>query len=228
MVASPKSGNGDRTSKKYRVILADDHVLVRHGIRRILEENLNLEIKGEVGDGLELLSLLNKLNADLVILDVSMPNLRGIEAISEIRHIQPNIKVLILTMHNEEEYLYQAVSAGADGYLLKEDAEKELFSAIETIHSGRVYISPNLADQSMQNWVRMRRGEDPTYHAQPLTVREREILKLIAEGKSNKEIGDLLCISVRTVERHRANMMSKLNIRKTAELVQYALKKHYV
>ena len=228
MVASPKSGNGDRTSKKYRVILADDHVLVRHGIRRILEENLNLEIKGEVGDGLELLSLLNKLNADLVILDVSMPNLRGIEAISEIRHIQPNIKVLILTMHNEEEYLYQAVSAGADGYLLKEDAEKELFSAIETIHNGRVYISPNLADQSMQNWVRMRRGEDPTYHAQPLTVREREILKLIAEGKSNKEIGDLLCISVRTVERHRANMMSKLNIRKTAELVQYALKKHYV
>ena len=228
MVASPKSGNGDRTSKKYRVILADDHVLVRHGIRRILEENLNLEIKGEVGDGLELLSLLNKLNADLVILDVSMPNLRGIEAISEIRHIQPNIKVLIFTMHNEEEYLYQAVSAGADGYLLKEDAEKELFSAIEMIHSGRVYISPNLADQSMQNWVRMRRGEDPTYHAQPLTVREREILKLIAEGKSNKEIGDLLCISVRTVERHRANMMSKLNIRKTAELVQYALKKHYV
>jgi len=228
MVPSPKSGNGGRLNKRYRVILADDHVLVRHGLKRILEENENLEINGEVGDGLELLSLLNKVNPDMVILDVSMPNLRGIEAIPEIHRVQPNVKVLILTMHNEEEYLYQAISAGADGYLLKEDAEKELFSAIENIRNGRVYVSPGLADQSMQNWVRMRRGEDSTYDPQLLTVRQREILKLIAEGKSNKEIGDLLFISVRTVERHRANIMSKLNIRKTAELVQYALKKHYI
>ncbi|MEJ2110266.1 MAG: response regulator transcription factor [Acidobacteriota bacterium] len=228
MVASPNSGKGDRAAKGYRVVLADDHVLVRHGLRRILEENHGLEVSGEVGDGLELLSLLNKVTADLVILDVSMPNLRGIEAIPEIHRIQPNIKVLILTMHNEEEYLYQAISEGADGYLVKEDAEKELFSAIETIRSGRVYVSPSLADRSMQNWVKIRRGEDTAYDSQPLTVRQREILKLIAEGKSNKEIGDLLCISVRTVERHRANMMDKLNIRKTAELVQYALRKHYI
>ena len=164
----------------------------------------------------------------MVILDVSMPNLRGIEAIPEIHRVRQDIKVLILTMHNEEEYLYQAISAGADGYLLKEDAEKELFSAIENIRKGRVYISPSLADQSMQNWVRMRRGEDSSLETQPLTIRQREILKLIAEGKSNKEIGDMLCISVRTVERHRANMMSKLNVRKTAELVQYALRKHYI
>jgi DNA-binding NarL/FixJ family response regulator len=215
-------------AKRYRVILADDHVLVRRGLRRILEENQGLEIDGEVGDGLELLSLLNKTDPDMVILDVSMPNLRGIEAIPEIHRVRQDIKVLILTMHNEEEYLYQAISAGADGYLLKEDAEKELFSAIENIRNGRVYISPSLADQSMQNWVRMRRGEDSHLETQPLTVRQREILKLIAEGKSNKEIGDMLCISVRTVERHRANMMSKLNVRKTAELVQYALRKHYI
>jgi DNA-binding NarL/FixJ family response regulator len=214
--------------KRYRVILADDHVLVRRGLRRILEENQDLEISGEVGDGLELLSLLNKMNPDMVILDVSMPNLRGIEAIPEIHRVHPDVKVLILTMHSEEEYLYQAISAGADGYLLKEDAEKELFLAIENIRKGRVYISPSLADQSMQNWVRMRRGEDTAYDAQLLTIRQREILKLIAEGKSNKEIGDLLCISVRTVERHRANMMSKLNIKKTAELVQYALRNHYI
>jgi DNA-binding NarL/FixJ family response regulator len=131
-------------------------------------------------------------------------------------------------MHNEEEYLYQAISAGADGYLLKEDAEKELFVALETIQGGKVYISPNLAERSMQNWVRIKRGEDSKAESVTLTVRQREILKLIAEGKSNKEIGDLLFISVRTVERHRANMMSKLNVRKTAELVQYALKKHYI
>jgi len=103
-----------------------------------------------------------------------------------------------------------------------------LFSAIENIRNGRIYISPSLTDQSMQNWARIRRGEDSIEATQPLTVRQREILKLIAEGKSNKEIGDLLCISVRTVERHRANMMSKLNVRKTAELVQYALRKHYI
>ena len=228
MVPPPKSGNGGRMAKRYRVILADDHVLVRRGLRRILEENQNLEISGEVGDGLELLSLLNKMNPDMVILDVSMPNLRGIEAIPEIHRVQTGVKVLILTMHKEEEYLYQAISAGADGYLLKEDAEKELFLAIENIRKGRVYISPSLADQSMQNWVRMRRGEDTAYDTQLLTIRQREILKLIAEGKSNKEIGDLLCISVRTVERHRANMMSKLNIKKTAELVQYALRNHYI
>ena len=215
-------GNG------YRVILADDHVLVRRGLKLILEENSNLEIAAEVGDGLELLSVLQKINPDLIVLDVSMPNLRGIEAIPEIRRIRPNAKVLMLTMHKEEDYLYQAISAGANGYLLKEDAEKELFSAIEHIKNGKIYISPGLADQSMQNWARMRRGEDDSQHGESLTVREREILKLIAEGKSNKEIGDLLFISVRTVERHRANMMSKLNIRKTAELVQYALRKHYI
>jgi DNA-binding NarL/FixJ family response regulator len=212
----------------YQVILADDHVLVRHGLRRILEEKTDLHIAGEVGDGLELLNLLNKVNPDLIILDVSMPNLRGIEAIPEIRHIRPNAKVLMLTMHKEEEYLYQAISAGANGYLLKDDAEKELFSAIENIQNGKIFISPGLADQSMQNWARMRRGEDDSPLSEALTVRQREILKLIAEGKSNKEIGDLLFISVRTVERHRANMMSKLNIRKTAELVQYALRKHYI
>jgi DNA-binding NarL/FixJ family response regulator len=213
---------------RYRVILADDHVLVRHGLKLILGENPSLEIAAEVGDGLELLNVLQKINPDLIILDVSMPNLRGIEAIPEIRRVRPNAKVLMLTMHKEEDYLYQAISAGANGYLLKEDAEKELFLAIEHIKNGKIYISPGLADQSMQNWARMRRGEDDAQHVESLTVREREILKLIAEGKSNKEIGDLLFISVRTVERHRANMMSKLNIRKTAELVQYALRKHYI
>ncbi len=215
-------------AKTYRIILADDHVLVRSGLSRILGEETHLEIVAEVGDGLELLSALNKIEPDLVILDVSMPNLRGIEAIPEIHRMQPDVKVLILTMHREEEYLYQAISAGANGYLLKDDAEKELFAAIENIKKGKLYISPRLTDQSMQNWARLRRGENDSHVDEVLTVRQREILKLIAEGKSNKEIGDLLCLSVRTVERHRANIMNKLNIRKTAELVQYALRKHYI
>lgn len=215
-------------AKNYQIVLADDHILVRSGLSRILGEEPNLEIVAEAGDGLELLSALNKIKPDLIILDVSMPNLRGIEAIPEIRRIRPEAKVLILTMHKEEEYLYQAVSAGADGYLLKDDAEKELFTAIDNIREGKIYISPSLADQSMQNWARLRRGEDDSHVSDVLTVRQREILKLIAEGKTNKEIGDLLCLSVRTVERHRANIMDKLNIRKTAELVQYALRKHLI
>lgn len=215
-------------AKTYRIILADDHVLVRSGLSRILGEETNLEIVAEVGDGLELLSTLNKIEPDLIILDVSMPNLRGIEAIPEIHRMHPDVKVLILTMHREEEYLYQAISAGANGYLLKDDAEKELFTAIENIKKGKLYISPRLTDQSMQNWARLRRGESDSHVDEVLTVRQREILKLIAEGKSNKEIGDLLCLSVRTVERHRANIMNKLNIRKTAELVQYALRKRYI
>ena len=214
--------------RTYCLVLADDHVLVRRGLRLILEENSGLEIAAEVGDGLELLNVLQKIAPDLIILDLSMPNLRGIEAIPEIRRIRPNAKVLMLTMHKEEDYLYQAISAGANGYLLKDDAEKELFSAIEHIKNGKIYISPSLADQSMQNWARLRRGEDDSQASETLTVRERVILKLIAEGKSNKEIGDLLYISVRTVERHRANMMRKLNVHKTAELVQYALRKHYI
>jgi RNA polymerase sigma factor (sigma-70 family) len=214
--------------KPYRVILADDHILVRRGLKRILEEDPGLEIAGEVGDGLELLSILNKIEPDLILLDVSMPHLRGIEAIPEIRQVHPEVKVLVLTMYKEEEYLHQAISAGANGYLLKEDAEGELFTAIDNIRRGKIYISPGLVDQSMQNWARLRRGEDDSHIAESLTVRQREILKLIAEGKSNKEIGDLLCISVRTVERHRANMMEKLNVRKTAELVLYALRKHFI
>ena len=214
--------------KLYRVILADDHILVRRGLRRILEENSELQIMSDVGDGLELLSVLNKMAPNMIILDLSMPSLRGIEAIPEIRRVRPDVKILILTMHKEEEYLYQAISAGADGYLLKEDAEKELFSAIESIRHGKIYISPGLAEESLQNWARLRRGQENLQSEEYLTVREREILKLIAEGKSNREIGDMLCISVRTVERHRANMMTKLKIRKTAELVQYALRKHYV
>ncbi len=214
--------------RRSHVILADDHILFRHGLRRILSERRDLEIVGEAGDGVELLSLLNKQNPELIFLDISMPNLRGIEVIPDIRRVCPRAKILVLTMHRDEEYLYQAISAGADGYLLKEDAEKELFSAIDSLMEGRVYVSPSLSEQSMRNWVHLRRGEPDSQLTEELTNREREIVKLIAEGRSNKGIADLLHISVRTVERHRANMMNKLKIRKTAELVQYALRKHYV
>jgi len=213
----------------YHIVLADDHVMFRQGLKRILEESPDLEVVGEVDCGLELLKLLQKLVPDLIILDISMPNLRGIEAIHEIRIVHPDVKVLILTMHKDKEYFYQAISAGADGYLLKEDADTELSSAIETIRHGRFYISPLLSEELTDDWIQTWRGKSKLpIQLESLTIREREVLKLIAEGKSSKEIGELLFISVRTVERHRANIMEKLNLKKTADLVKYAIQKGYV
>ena len=214
--------------KKTTVVLVDDHVLLRQGLRKILAERPDLEIAGEVGTGAELMELLRRCSPDLILLDISMPNQRGIEAVPEIHRLQPHAKVLILTMHRDEEYLYEAISAGADGYLLKEDADKDLFYAIDLVLQGKLYISRFLAENSRQDWALMRRGKKPLPSAEALTTREREVLKLIAEGKSSKEIGGMLCISPRTVERHRANMMEKLNAGSMVDLVKYAVRKGYI
>ncbi len=213
----------------YRIVLADDHVLVRQGLRRILEESADLEVLGEAGDGLELLDLLRQVTPQLIILDIFMPRLRGIEAIREIKMIQPDANVLILTMHKDKEYLYLALSEGARGYLLKEDADKELFSAIERIRQGKTYVSPYFSEGLVEDIVQLGKGEGmPGLDADPLTAREREIVKLIAEGKSSKEIADLLFISPRTVDNHRAKIMEKLNVKKATDLVKYAIQKGYV
>jgi DNA-binding NarL/FixJ family response regulator len=203
--------------------------MFRQGLKRILGERSDLEVVGEVDCGLELLKLLKKLVPDLVILDISMPNIRGLEAIHEIKMDHPKVKILVLTMHKDQEYLHQAITAGAEGYLLKEDADAELFSAIDRVRKGKIYVSPNLSEGLTQDWIKITRGDHrPSFELEQLTVREREVLKLIAEGKSGKEIGDLLFISARTVERHRANIMEKLNLKKTADLVKYAVQKGYV
>jgi DNA-binding NarL/FixJ family response regulator len=212
----------------YSILLADDHVMFRQGMKRILEGVADLEVVGEVGDGLKLLERLKKSSPDMVILDISMPNLRGIEATKEIKTANSEVKVLILTMHKDKEYLYHAISAGADGYLLKEDADTELFSAIETIRRGGNYISPLLSVELADDLAQTYHGAGLKAPFEPLTTREREVLKLIAEGKSNKEVANLLFISIRTVQHHRANIRKKLNIKKTADLVRYAIRKGYV
>ena len=213
--------------KHYKVILADDHLMFRQGIKKILEEIGDIEVIGEARDGLELLSLVKKSLPDIVILDISMPKIRGIEATREIKKIDAKIKVLILTMHKSREYLFHAISAGAEGYLLKEDADSELFSAIENIRRGKAYISPILNAELADNFIRMCRG-DHKGPSEKLTSREREVLKLIAEGQTNKKIADLLFISIRTVENHRANIMRKLQFKNTSDLVKYAIRKKYV
>ena len=211
----------------YHIVLADDHVMFRQGIKNILERAEDLKVVGEAGDGLELLELLKKTSPDMVILDISMPKLRGLEASREIKMISPGVKVLILTMHRNKEYVYYAISAGAEGYLLKEDADTELFAGIEKIRRGGHYISPLLSGELTHELIQTSRSGKLRPQSDPLTVREREVLKLIAEGITNKEIADLLFISVRTAERHRANIMEKLNIRQTANLVKYAIHMGY-
>jgi DNA-binding NarL/FixJ family response regulator len=214
----------------FKILLADDHVMFRRGVKKIIEGIKGVKVVGEASDGLELLRLLREINPNLVIMDISMPNLRGLEATREIKAIDSEIKVLILTMHKDREYLYHALTAGAEGYLLKEDADEELITAIETLRHGGTFITPLLSAQMADIFVDKFRsgGELRTAPEEPLTVREREITKLIAEGKSSKEIGELLFISSRTVQHHRANIMRKLNLKKTADLVKYAIQKGYV
>ena len=213
----------------YSIILADDHVLVRQGLRRLLEGMDDLEVVGEANDGLDLLQLLKQVTPQMVILDIFMPNLRGIEAITEIKTIHPDVKILILTMHRDKEYLYLALSAGAKGYLLKEDAPKELYSAIAQVRQGKTYISPYFSEQVVNDVVQIAKGNAKViFETDSLTSREREVLKLIAEGKSSKEIASLLFISVFTVNNHRASIMEKLNLKKATDLVKYAIRKGYV
>jgi DNA-binding NarL/FixJ family response regulator len=213
----------------YKIILADDHALFREGLKRILAEASDLEVIGEVADGLALLKILSKFKPDMIILDISMPNIRGIEAIHEVRTMHPESKILVLTMHRDKEYLHQAISSGAHGYLLKEDADSELFSAIGKVRQGKIYVSPKLSEYLTEDWARIHRGEhELATEIDPLTIREREIIKLVGEGKANKEIASLLNISIRTVEHHRANIMDKLNLKNAAELIKYAIQKGYI
>jgi DNA-binding NarL/FixJ family response regulator len=211
----------------YRIVLADDHVIVRQGIKRMIEEKSELKIIGEASDGLELLSLLKKLKAHMVIIDIAMPNLGGIEATQEIKKNYPEVKILILTMHKSKELLHHAIFNGADGYMLKEESEKELYSAIEKVRQGGVYISPNLSEELTEDYICLCRGLS-NHPSEILTKREIEILKLIVDGKSSREIANHLFISIRTVENHRANIMEKMGVKKTVDLVKHAIQKDFV
>lgn len=210
----------------YRIIIADDHVIFRKGIKRIIEEVAGLVVIGEGGDGVEVLELLKVLTPDMVILDVSMPNMRGIEATKEIKILHPRVKVLILTMHKNPEYFFHATSAGAEGFLLKQDADTDLIHAIERIRNGKNFISPRLIDRLSLHISRLERDTRGTPN-DGLTLREREVLKLIAEGKSSQEISILLKISTRTVDHHKENIKRKLRIKNLAQLIRYAIVKGY-
>ena len=212
---------------QYNIILADDHVLMREGIRNLIDNEKDLKVIAETGDGTELLNLLKKQSPDMVILDISMPGLRGIEAAREIHSSYPNVRILILSMHKRQEFLSMALEAGANGYVLKEDTSEELLHAIDQVRNGRTYLSAKLAALYSTDIISICRGNVKS-QADPLTHREREILKLIAEGHTDRQISAMLFISFRTVQRHRFNIREKLNLKSTADLVKFAIARGYI
>ena len=204
-----------------RVLLADDHTLVRAGVRKILEGHAGFAVVGEVADGRAAIAALKEQPVDVLVLDLSMPGGDGFEVLRRAKTIRPELKVLVLTMHASAEYVARAVREGADGYLLKDSAVQDLVAAIEAVMAGREYYSPpvqrELTEMVRGNTSAKRRTE-------PITDREREVLKLVAEGLSTKEIATRLDISTRTVETHRANLMRKLGLHSVARLTQYAIR----
>ena len=215
-------------SQKVRIVIAEDHTILREGLRSLLSSNPSFEIVGEAEDGREAIKCVEKFKPDLILTDLSMPRMNGMEAIKEIKRESPTIKVLVLTVHRAEEYILATFRAGADGYLLKDSTHAELVMAVKKVLSGKHYISPEISEKVIEGYLDGRRTLKTKSSWETLTQREREILKLIAEGYKNKGIADDLCISVKTVEKHRANLMEKLDLHSIQALTAFAIERGLV
>jgi DNA-binding NarL/FixJ family response regulator len=211
--------------KKLRILMADDHVVMRTGLRVLLERQANLEVVGEAANGRETIELAASLKPDVVVMDVGMPSLNGIEATKAIVTQRPATAVIVLSMHADESYVMRALKAGARAYLLKDSAAADLISAIEAVSQGKSFFSPKVSRILAEDYIRVlkQKGAVDTYDL--LTSREQEILQLLAEGKANKEVASTLNISPYTVETHRSHILQKLNLHNSAELVLYAVRK---
>lgn len=210
---------------KIRIVLGDDHTLVRQGLRKILEEQPEWTVVAEASDGREAVHQTLALQPDVVVLDIGMPLLNGIEATRQIARRFANIRILILSMHSEEAYITQAMKAGARGYLLKDSADTELIQAVVAVAAGKSFFSPAVAKVMLDDYVRHLEEKGIVDRFESLSEREREIFQLVAEAHSNKEIADLLSLSPATVETHRAHILRKLDVHNTAELVLYAVRR---
>jgi DNA-binding NarL/FixJ family response regulator len=211
-----------------RILLAEDHTIVRKGLRSLLDGEAGIRVVGEAADGREAVGKVGQLLPDVVVMDIAMPALNGLEATRQIRNRFPKVKVLILTMHADEEYIPQVLQAGASGYVVKQAAPEELVSAVQAVYQGELFLSPSISRTVAQQYVRQAEASTGQDHDDPLTPREREVLQLIAEGQPPRQIAHLLCISIKTVETHRAHLMGKLDAHSTAELTQYAIRKGIV
>lgn len=212
---------------KIRILLADDHTILRNGIRAILEDEPGMLVVGEADDGRKAVSLACQLKPDIVVMDIAMPLLNGLEATRQIKHSCPEVKVVILTMHDNEEYIIQMLEAGAMGYILKDAAARELISALRTVHKGEAVLSPAITRIVIEDYLRWG-GIRPSDNNDELSPREREILQLIAEGYTSKQIAEMLVISIKTVQAHRNSLMQKLNLHNRGELIKYAIQKKII
>jgi DNA-binding NarL/FixJ family response regulator len=215
------------TPLKTRILLADDHALVRRGLKLMLDAEPDLEVVAEAGDGAEAIRQALSQELDLAIIDISMPRMTGLQAIAELRRRRPQVRTLILSMHENEQYLYEALKAGASGYVLKTVADRDLVEACRAAMRGEAFVYPGVMTSLIRDYLRQAHQDEPI-RADPLTPREREVVKLIAESYSTREIADALVISEKTVDRHRANILEKLGMHDRVELTRYAIRRGLV
>ena len=210
------------------IVLADDHTILREGLRALLTADSNFEVVGEARDGREAVRCVERLGPDLLLMDLSMPRMSGMDAIREIKKRYPDTKIIALTVHKTEEYLLTTLQAGADGFVLKDATHDELIMAIKNVMGGKSYLSPGVSEKIIEGYLKGKKSNQSLSSWESLSQREREVLKLIAEGYKNKEIAGDLCISLKTVEKHRANLMKKLDLHNAAALTVYAVDKGLV
>ncbi len=215
-------------SASIRILIADDHGIVRQGLRSVLSRDPYFEIVGEAASGAETLALAASLTPDVLILDICMPELNGIDAAAQIHKKNPEIRIIVLSMHSDETYVLRALNAGVKGYLLKDSAEVDLVRAVHAVYRGNPYFSPEISEVMLEDYMRTLQQKNLQDSYELLTDREREVLRLLAHGKSNKETAASLDVSVNTVETHRNSLMKKLNLHNTAEIVLYAVRKKIV
>jgi len=211
----------------FRIVLADDHSLIRHGIKNLIKKKSGLRVVGEVSDGEELLDFLETGPVDMIILDISMPKINGVEVAGQVKKKFPGIKILMLTMHDSQQVFYNAMTAGADGYLLKDESGEELLVAIEKVQNGKKYISPSLTESVTDDLFRMYRDGKKSL-LQDLSRREKEVLQLVVDGNTSREMADKLGLSPRTIDHHRSRLLKKLNKKNSVDLVNFAVHSGYI
>jgi DNA-binding NarL/FixJ family response regulator len=211
--------------KPIRILLADDHTVVRKGLRLLLENEADFQVVADAANGREAVSLAEQLEPDVVVMDIAMPELNGIEAARQISAKLPRTAIVFLSMHSDESYVLRALKAGARGYLLKDSAEQDLIHSVQAVMSGKAFFSPVISKMLAEDYLRQMRDRQVEDSYDLLTTREREILQLLAEGKNNKDVANVLHLSLYTVETHRSNIFQKLNLHSGAELILYAVRK---
>ena len=215
-------------SDKMRVLIADDHAIVREGLRSLLEVQSDIEVVGEARDGREVLTMAKGLRPDIILMDITMPGMNGLEATRLIRQEDPNVKILVLTMHEGDEYFFKLLDAGASGYLVKGCSSAELVSALRAVQQGDVFLYPTMTKKLLSDYLQRGKAGGGKESTDGLTNREREVLKYVADGHTNQDIAQELVLSVATVQTHRANIMAKLGLHNSAGLVKYAIRRGFI